>query len=444
MGLVVTYRTTGLFSFAHGATGMAVAYGFYSLHVSVGLPTAVAIVLALGVIAPVHRHRSSSGCCSGGSTRPPRPPRSCSRWPCSSCCRAARWPSSGPPRSASIRSCPTSTFRLGSVNVGWDQLIIVVLGVAGARRAHRVLPLEPHRHRHAGARRRPGPGAGRRLLGQPPRRVHLGPRRAPPPGWPASSSPRCSASTAASSRCSSCRPTRRPSSAGSPACPARSSGAMVLGLAGTLSLKVFSGEPTLLNGLRPSIPFIFLFGALVVRPAGQPPRARHLGAVDGHGAGRRPAPGGRCSSCSCRPPCCSSETRVFSLGFALVIACAFLSLTVLTGTSGLISLTQAGLVGTGAFTYVHLTNGGVPFPLALLLGGLVVVPLGRGHRRARAAPVGPVPGPGHLRGRPAHRRPAVRLVDLVLRRRRRPARDPAVDAAVGPGLRGLRRRRCWR
>ena len=71
-----------------------------------------------------------------------------------------------------------------------------------------------------------------------------------------------------------------------------------------------------------------------------------------------------------------SEARVLSLGFALVIACAFLSLTVLTGTSGLISLAQAGLVGTGAFAYVHFMNGGVPFGFSLLLAGLVVVPLG--------------------------------------------------------------------
>ena len=48
----------------------------------------------------------------------------------------------------------------------------------------------------------------------------------------------------------------------------------------------------------------------------------------------------------------------------------------LTGTSGLISLTQAGLVGTGAFSYIHLLDAGVPFWLALPLGGLVVVPLG--------------------------------------------------------------------
>src|SRR4051812_20303328 len=53
MGLVVTYRTTGLFSFAHGATGMVVAYGFYVLREDLDLPTPLAFVLALAVIAPL-------------------------------------------------------------------------------------------------------------------------------------------------------------------------------------------------------------------------------------------------------------------------------------------------------------------------------------------------------------------------------------------------------
>ena len=43
MGLVVTYRTTGLFNFAHGATGMAVAYGFYQLREESELPTPLAV-----------------------------------------------------------------------------------------------------------------------------------------------------------------------------------------------------------------------------------------------------------------------------------------------------------------------------------------------------------------------------------------------------------------
>jgi branched-chain amino acid transport system permease protein len=152
-------------------------------------------------------------------------------------------------------------------------------------------------------------------------------------------------------------------------------GAMVLGLAGSLSLKVFSSQPALLNGLRPSIPFIFLFGALVLARRGS---LRELGTS-------APWTGSvRAGSSAWWPllvvllplTALLSETRVFTLGFALVIACAFLSLTVLTGTSGLISLAQAGLVGTGAFAYLHLVNGGVPFWLALPLSGLIVVPLG--------------------------------------------------------------------
>ncbi|MDQ2651145.1 MAG: hypothetical protein M3Z03_16525, partial [Actinomycetota bacterium] len=152
-------------------------------------------------------------------------------------------------------------------------------------------------------------------------------------------------------------------------------GALALGLAGSLSLKVFASQPTLLNGLRPSIPFIFLFGALVFARRGT---LRELGAS-------APWTGTvQAGSSSWWPivviglPCTLllSETRVFSLGFALVIACAFLSLTVLTGSSGLISLTQAGLVGAGAFSYIHLLENDVPFWLALPLAGLLVVPLG--------------------------------------------------------------------
>ena len=53
LGLVVTYRTTGLFNFAHGAVGMTVAYAWYEMRARWHVPTAVAIALALFVVAPV-------------------------------------------------------------------------------------------------------------------------------------------------------------------------------------------------------------------------------------------------------------------------------------------------------------------------------------------------------------------------------------------------------
>lgn len=52
-GLVVTYQTSGIFNFAHGAIGMIVAYSYWDLRVRHHLPAPVALVVALGVIAPL-------------------------------------------------------------------------------------------------------------------------------------------------------------------------------------------------------------------------------------------------------------------------------------------------------------------------------------------------------------------------------------------------------
>src|SRR5438309_4318836 len=53
MGLVVTYVTSGVFNFAHGAVGMFATYIFYSLRVDAGVPTPLAILLAVGLVAPL-------------------------------------------------------------------------------------------------------------------------------------------------------------------------------------------------------------------------------------------------------------------------------------------------------------------------------------------------------------------------------------------------------
>lgn len=52
-GLVVTYTTSGIFNFAHGAVGMAGAFTYWQLHVKWGLPTLPAILIILIVIAPL-------------------------------------------------------------------------------------------------------------------------------------------------------------------------------------------------------------------------------------------------------------------------------------------------------------------------------------------------------------------------------------------------------
>jgi ABC-type branched-subunit amino acid transport system ATPase component/branched-subunit amino acid ABC-type transport system permease component len=52
-GLVITYKTSGIFNFAHGATAAAAAYVFYGLHVSGGQPWIVSVIISVGVLGPV-------------------------------------------------------------------------------------------------------------------------------------------------------------------------------------------------------------------------------------------------------------------------------------------------------------------------------------------------------------------------------------------------------
>ena len=53
-GLVLTYTTTRVFNLAHGATSMVAAFVYWQLHVDKGLPTWLSILLVLFVIAPVY------------------------------------------------------------------------------------------------------------------------------------------------------------------------------------------------------------------------------------------------------------------------------------------------------------------------------------------------------------------------------------------------------
>ena len=52
-GLVLTYTTTGVFNFAHGAIGMLGAFTFWQLHVEWGMPTWLALFVVLFVVAPL-------------------------------------------------------------------------------------------------------------------------------------------------------------------------------------------------------------------------------------------------------------------------------------------------------------------------------------------------------------------------------------------------------
>jgi len=52
-GLVLTYRTSGIFNFGHGALATAAAYVFYWLHIELGLNWGIALLLAVAVFGPI-------------------------------------------------------------------------------------------------------------------------------------------------------------------------------------------------------------------------------------------------------------------------------------------------------------------------------------------------------------------------------------------------------
>src|SRR5579875_3157939 len=52
-GLVLTYVTTGLFNFAHGATAFLVAFFYYQLHSGLGIPIVPSALISLLLFAPL-------------------------------------------------------------------------------------------------------------------------------------------------------------------------------------------------------------------------------------------------------------------------------------------------------------------------------------------------------------------------------------------------------
>src|ERR1700694_4430871 len=52
-GLVLTYSTSGIFNFAHGAVAFSAAYLFYQLNTGAGVPTVLSLIIAAFIFAPL-------------------------------------------------------------------------------------------------------------------------------------------------------------------------------------------------------------------------------------------------------------------------------------------------------------------------------------------------------------------------------------------------------
>jgi ABC-type branched-subunit amino acid transport system ATPase component/branched-subunit amino acid ABC-type transport system permease component len=163
--------------------------------------------------------------------------------------------------------------------------------------------------------------------------------------------------------------------------PLTYAGGLVIGIAASVATKYVVTSSAALAGLPPSIPFIVLFLVLVFTPRSRladrrvatprpaaiytaPARVQIAGAV-------------MVGVVLLIIPYLVNAAQLPYWSDALTQVILFLSLGLLVRTSGQVSLCQAAFAAIGATTMGHLTVGfGLPWGLALLLAGLTAVPVG--------------------------------------------------------------------
>src|SRR5260370_22740223 len=126
LGLVLTYKTSGVFNFGHGAIGMVATYAFYSLRSEA--PTLVAVVIATCVVAPLLGVIIDRLLLPRLAGSPPVTYVVASLGLLVALQGAASAIYGNEHRT--IRSIlPTSNYRMFDVNIGIDQTIVAAMGV---------------------------------------------------------------------------------------------------------------------------------------------------------------------------------------------------------------------------------------------------------------------------------------------------------------------------
>lgn len=378
MGLTVTYTTSGVFNFAHGAVGMIASFIFYSLRVDAGIPTWLAMAIAVLGVGPAigiiidrvllrHLHGASGAsyvvvslgllvalqglaiAIYGPATRNVEP------------------------------IFPQGTFRLPGVNVGVDQAMLIgialVLGLSLAAF---------FRFTRLGVQTRAvvdDPGltelTGFDADGITTFSWMLGCAFASLSGVllaPIFGADAVLLSLLAIQVFGAAVIGHLTS------LPLTYFGGLLIGLGQALATKFVSGNPSL-AGLPSSLPFLVLFAVLVLSPKGrftEVARASRRTVSERLGVARRFPTRVLLIAVAAAlvlPPRLNSSqifTATTTLGFVLVFA----SLSLVVGLSRQVSLCHAVFVVFGATTLAHLQEAGVPFLPALLLSALLLVPVG--------------------------------------------------------------------
>ena len=381
MGLVLTYTTSGVFNFAHGAVGMFATYVFYSLRTDVGLPTVLAVAVAVLVVGPlmglVIDHLLLRRL--AGAPTATYVVTSLGLLVALQSLAQVIW-------GASTRQVapifPTSTYRLPGVNVGIDQTIVIGIALM----AGLVLAVF-FRSTHLGLQTRA-------VVGDPNLTELVGTNSR----FVTSFSWMLGCAFAALSgilfapfiQLDSLLLTLLVVQAFGAAVIGRlrsftftNLGAYGVGIAAALATKLVANSPGL-AGLPTAIPTLVLFLVLVVSPKG---RFVEVTAPDtGSGPGRsiRSSHQGRfpgrqivfVAAVAAIAPQALNGSQLLTATTTLAFVLIFSSLSLVVGLSRQVALCHTVFAVFGATTLAHLLDAGVPFGAALLLAGLAMVPVG--------------------------------------------------------------------
>jgi branched-subunit amino acid ABC-type transport system permease component len=374
LGLVLTQKTSGVFNFAHGAVAATGAYALFDLWQLRHVPWPLAAAFAILVVGPL------LGLLLEWVTRTLGSARVVMRIVATVGLLLALQGGLARAYGSAVRRfppfLPTGTFSIAGTRVGWDQLVTVAVTLAGAVG----LSLFLSRNRLGVAMR--GVVDDPALLGL----MGTDPTRVRRWSWVIGSAFAAASGVligpllgldatlltllvvqafgaAAIGRFNSL--------------PLTYAGGLAVGILGAFATKIAADVPSI-AGLPPGIPFLVLFAVLVILPK-RLPRERRL---------RRPilaAPRlvrpNRAAlavvgiAVLAVPHVVGARLPVYMAAAAYAVI--FLSLGLLVGTAGQVSLCQAAFAAVGAATFYHLTaDAGLPWLVALLLTGVVTIPLG--------------------------------------------------------------------
>jgi branched-subunit amino acid ABC-type transport system permease component len=377
VGLVLTYKTSGLFNFAYGTIAAALAFAFYDLNVTLGVPWPIALpicVIGLGVLAGFGMELLSRRLADA-----PAATKIVATLGILVAIQQLAIIRYGPTTLQMPSFLPSGRIRVVGVNVDFAQL--VVMGVALAATVALSL-LFRYTRLGLGMRGVVDNAELLSLTGKNPIRVRRwswcigcafaalsGILLAPTIGLDATILTLLVVQAFGAAAIGGFR-----------SLPLTYVGGLAVGVLAALSTK-YVGDVPWLMGLPSSVPFLVLFLVLVLAPRGYlrdvtVERRRRVPEESSRSLTRRVvvAVGGLLVLVAL--PFIATN-RILTLTNALVFVVIFLSLALLERMSGLVSLAQLAFAAVGAATFAHLaTDAGLPWLPAVLLAGLITVPVG--------------------------------------------------------------------